>query len=230
MFSNSLEKRIGYVFYDSEIKKQALTHKSFANEQGCDFHNERLEFLGDSVFDLCVSSLLMQEYPEADEGDLSKMRASLVNTTALADLALSLSLDKELKLGVSEKKDKGQLKPRLLACVLEALVGAVYVDGGYKPCKKLVRNLVWEKIKEGPVNTDYKSMLQEFTQKKFQKIPMYNTMAVKGPQHQKTFMMQVELDQKILGRGEGNSKKEAAQIAAKNALRKLKFNKYKVNH
>lgn len=216
-----LEKRIGYVFADIQLKKQALTHKSWANEQNSHFHNERLEFLGDAVFDLCVSDLLMQKYPKANEGDLSKMRASLVNTLDLAELALSLSLDKELKLGVSEMKDRGQLKPRLLACVLEALLGAVYLDGGYIPCKKLVKTLVWKQIKKGPVNRDYKSMLQEIVQKKFQRIPLYNMVAVTGPQHQKVFIMEVRLEQKVLGQGKGKSKKEATQFAAQEALKKL---------
>ena len=217
----SLEKRIGYMFTDLQLKTQALTHKSWANEKNSHFHNERLEFLGDAVFDLCVSDLLMQEYPRANEGDLSKMRASLVNTLDLAELALSLSLDKELKLSVSELKDRGHLKPRLLACVLEALVGAVYLDGGYEPCKKLVKKLVGEQIKKGFVNRDYKSMLQEFVQKKFQKIPLYNMVAVKGPQHQKMFIMEVRLEQKVLGQGKGKSKKEATQVAAQEALKKF---------
>ena len=220
-FKTSLEKRIGYTFTNIRLKRQALTHKSWANEKNNHLHNERLEFLGDAVFDLCVSDLLMQEYPQANEGDLSKMRASLVNTLDLADLALSLSLDRELKLGVSEMKDGGQLKPRLLACVLEALVGAVYLDGGYSPCKKLVKKLVWHQIKKGPVNRDYKSMLQEFAQKKFQKIPLYNMVAVKGPQHQKMFIMEVRLEQKVLGQGKGKSKKEATQLAAQEALKKF---------
>ena len=118
----------------------------------------------------------MEEYPRADEGELSKMRASLVNTDDLADLALALNLDQELKLSFSEMRarDKGQLKPRLLACVLEALIGAVYVDGGYKKAKKVVQALMGPAIKEGPVNRDYKSILQEFAQKKLQSTPVYN--------------------------------------------------------
>ena len=218
-----LEKRIGYVFANVQLKKQALTHKSWANEQNNDYHNERLEFLGDAVFDLCVSDLLMQKYPEANEGDLSKMRASLVNTLDLAEVALSISLDKELKLGASEMKDKGQLKPRLLACVLEALLGAVYLDGGYVPCKKLVKKLVWKQIQKGPVNRDYKSMLQEIIQKKYQRIPLYNMVAVAGPQHQKVFIMEVRLEKKVLGQGKGKSKKEATQLAAQEALKKFEY-------
>lgn len=218
---NSLESRIGYSFKDQNLKIRALTHKSLAGERGNEFHNERLEFLGDAVFDLCVSDLLMEAYPEADEGNLSKMRASLVNTNDLAELALCLKLDQDLRLSASEVRDSGQLKPRLLACVLEALVGAVYLDGGYKKAKSLIIRLLGEAIKKGPVNRDYKSLLQEFIQKKFQKIPVYNTVEIKGPQHEKVFVMEVRMDNEILGRGKGSSKKQATQSAAFFALKKL---------
>ncbi|MDE0119275.1 MAG: ribonuclease III [Bdellovibrionales bacterium] len=217
----SLESRIAYSFKNQNLKVRALTHKSLAGEKRNNFHNERLEFLGDAVFDLCVSDLLMEEYPSADEGELSKMRASLVNTQDLADLALFLGLDKDLKLSAAEERDRGQLKPRLLACVLEALVGAVYLDGGYKQAKKLVIRLVGEAIKTGPVNKDYKSLLQEFIQKKFQKVPTYSTVEIKGPQHDKVFVMEVQMDQEVLGQGRGSSKKQATQEAALAALNKL---------
>ncbi len=217
----SLESRIGYSFKSRNLKMQALTHKSLAGERGNDFHNERLEFLGDAVFDLCVSDLLMEEYPSADEGELSKMRASLVNTNDLADLALILKLDRDMRLSASEVRDSGQLKPRLLACVLEALVGAVYLDGGYKKAKKMVARLVGEAVKRGPVNRDYKSLLQEFIQKKFQKTPVYNTVTIQGPQHDKIFIMEVQMDNRILGKGKGSSKKQATQSAALSALKEL---------
>ena len=220
----ALEKSINYYFKDQNLKFLALTHKSFANEKGrFSSHNERLEFLGDAVFDLCISDLLMKEHPEADEGDLSKMRASLVNTDTLADLALSLNLDQHLKLGVSESRDRNQLKPRLLACVLEALVGAVYLDGGYKSAQKVVIGLVEQKIKEGIENKDYKSILQEFVQKKFRKIPAYTTINITGPQHEKIFLMKVQVGEQVLGKGEGKSKKQATQSAALAALKKLEI-------
>ena len=217
----SLESRIGYSFKDQNLKLQSLTHKSFAGEKGNNFHNERLEFLGDAVFDLCVSHLLMDQYPYVDEGELSKMRASLVNTNDLADLALFFKLDQDLRLSASEERDKGQLKPRILACVLEAIVGAVYLDGGYKKAKNLVARLVGETIKKGPVNRDYKSFLQEYIQKKYQKVPVYDTVAIKGPQHDKIFVMEVQMEQKVLGTGTGSSKKQATQDAAFSALKKL---------
>ena len=218
---SSLEARIGYFFKNQDLKERALTHKSLAGEKGNEFHNERLEFLGDAVFDLCVSDLLMETYPNASEGELSKMRASLVNTQDLAELALYLKLDQDLRLSTSEARDSGQLKPRLLACVLEALIGAVYIDGGYKQAKKIVARFLGEAIKKGPVNRDYKSLLQEFIQKKYQKVPTYNTVDVTGPQHEKVFVMEVQMDNRILGRGKGPSKKQATQSAAFSALKKL---------
>ena len=221
-----LEKRIGYSFKNTQLKTQALTHKSHANENGHEQHNERLEFLGDAVFDLCVSDLLMAEYPTADEGDLSKMRASLVNTIDLSELALQLKLDQDIKLGTSEMRDKGRLKPRLLACVLEAIIGAVYLDGGYQKTQQIVKMILGQKIKEGPVNRDYKSILQEFVQKKFQKIPMYHTVSVSGRQHEKIFAMKVCLENNSLGEGKGKSKKEATQAAALSALKKLGVSPY----
>ena len=220
---SSLENRIGYSFKNQNLKIRALTHKSLARERGDDFHNERLEFLGDAVFDLCVSDLLMQTYPNADEGELSKMRASLVNTNDFADLALFLKLDQDLRLSTSEVRDKGQFKPRLLACVLEALVGAVYLDGGYKKAKKMVKDLLGDAIQKGPVSRDYKSLLQEFIQKKHQTVPTYNMVEVEGPQHEKIFVMEVKIDQEILGIGKGSSKKQATQDAAFVALKKLKI-------
>jgi len=220
--TGDLEKRIGYFFKNQELKVQALTHKSLADAKGNNFHNERLEFLGDAVFDLCVSDMLMEEYPEANEGELSKMRASLVNTKDLAESALKFKLDKNILLSHSEIRDKGQFKPRLLACVLEALVGAVYVDGGYKNAKKLVRLLLGDSIKKGPVNRDYKSLLQEIIQKKFKTVPVYNILETTGPQHDRIFIMEVRLDQKILGTGRGSSKKQATQSAALAALKMIK--------
>ena len=149
------------------------------------------------------------------------MRASLVNTNDLAELALSLKLDQELLLSFSEIQDKGQFKPRLLACVLEALVGAVYLDGGYKKSKKLIKHLLGPAIKKGPVNRDYKSLLQEFTQKKFQKVPNYSILEIKGPPHDKVFVMEAQMNNRILGTGTGTSKKQATQSAALSALKKM---------
>ena len=218
--TDSLESRLRYSFKNKNVKLEALTHKSLAGERKDEFHNERLEFLGDAVFDLSVSDLLMKAHPKADEGTLSKMRASLVNTNDLAELALSLKLDQDLLLSAGEARDRGQLKPRLLACVLEALVGAIYVDGGYIKAKKVVEHLMWSAIQKGPINRDYKSLLQEFVQKKYQKTPSYNTVKVTGPHHEKMFVMAVQVDNQTWGTGRGPNKKQAEQEAALSALRK----------
>ena len=217
-----------YTFKNPQLKIEALTHKSHANEQGHDRHNERLEFLGDAVLDLCISDLLMAEYPTADEGDLSKMRACLVNTEDLAELAQELKLDQDIKLGSSEKRDQqhGHLKPRLLAGVVEALIGAVYLDGGYAKVKKAIERIMGQKVKQGPVNRDYKSILQEFMQKKFQKTPHYTLVKITGKPHEKQFVMQAGLEKKILGQGTGRSKKQATQSAALSALKHLKVTPY----
>ena len=217
---DSLENRLGYFFKDQNIKIKALTHKSLAGERGNEFHNERLEFLGDAVIDLFVSELLMSAYPKADEGTLSKMRSALVNTNDLAHLALSLKLDQELRLSAGEVRDRGQLKPRLLACVMEALVGAVYVDGGWDKARELVQKLMAPAIQKGPINKDYKSFLQEFVQKKYQKIPSYRTVKVIGPHHEKVFIMEVWVGEELWGTGRGSSKKQAEQSSALFALRK----------
>ena len=217
---DSLESRLRYSFKNKSIKLEALTHKSLAGQRGNEFHNERLEFLGDAVFDLSVSDLLMKAHPQADEGTLSKMRSSLVNTNDLANLALSLKLDKELLLSDGEVRDRGQLKPRLLACVMEALVGAVYVDGGYIKAKKVVEHLMGPSIQKGLINDDYKSLLQEFVQKKRKNPPSYNTVKIIGPQHDKVFVMEVLVGNKQWGVGKGSSKKQAEQLAALEALKK----------
>ena len=216
----SLEGRLGYFFKNKSIKEEALTHKSLAGKRGNTFHNERLEFLGDAVFDLSVSDLLMKAHPKADEGDLSKMRSALVNTHDLAELALSLKLDQELLLSEGATRNKGQLNPRLLACGLEALIGAVYVDGSYKKAKKVVERLMWPAIQKGPINRDYKSLLQEFVQRRYQKTPSYSTVKVIGPSHKKTFVMEVRVGSHIWGKGKGLNKKQAEQSAALFALRK----------
>ncbi len=216
-----LENQIGYRFKNQNLKNMALTHKSITGRERVEEHNERLEFLGDSVFDLCVSDLLMNKYPEADEGDLSKMRSSLVNTEELANLALSIKLDQYLKLRVPEEQEREQLTPRLLACVMEALIGAVYKDGGFTKTQKVITRLLNPRINKGIINRDYKSILQEFTQKKFRKIPSYNIVHIKGPPHDKVFLMEVKVGVKSLGEGEGKSKKQATQSAALQALKKL---------
>ncbi len=219
--------QIHYSFKNPALLLQALTHKSYAKELDHEDHNERLEFLGDAVLEICVSDLLMKEHPIADEGDLSKMRAALVNTTDLAKLALDLKLDQAIKLGISEQRDKVKLKPRLLAGLIEAILGAIYLDGGFSKVYKVVKTIMGQSIKAGPINKDYKSVLQEFVQKKFRKTLDYPVISVKRWRRQKTFTIHILMEKKLIGRGQGSSKKQAAQSAALSALKYLRLAPYK---
>ena len=223
---HNLEKSLSYRFKNKHLKDMALTNKACSSHDRTHIlHNERLEFLGDTVFDLCISDMLMTLHPEADEGDLSKMRASLVNTEELARVALSIHLDSHLKWDKTPSPEARSLlrsHPRMLACLLEALVGAVYQDGGFKKAQAVVRRLMKDRITKGIINRDYKSILQEFVQQKFRKIPSYSISHIKGPAHEKVFVMTVRMDNRALGKGEGKNKKQAAQSAALQALKHLK--------
>jgi ribonuclease-3 len=221
---SELEKRIAYKFTKVEFLKEALTHKSFyvESEKKSTFYNERLEYLGDAVLDLIISDVLFHEYPKDEEGPLSQRRAALVSEEVLAEMALSLSLDNELKLGKGEKQLGGQKKSRLLSCVFEAILGAVYLDGGYESAQKVVHHLFYERIKnlgdENNYRKDYKTRLQEEIQKMVSQTPTYVVELEQGPAHDKTFEITVRLGDRVLGRGEGKTKKQAEQLAAQQAL------------
>jgi ribonuclease-3 len=220
----TIEEKVNYCFKESKFLKEALTHKSFyiENEKKSPFYNERLEYLGDAVLDLIISDILYREYPEDEEGPLSQRRAALVSEEFLAEMALSLNLDQDLKLGKGEKQLGGHKKSRLLSCVFEAILGAVYLDGGYEAAKQVVHHLFYEKVKnlgdENNYRKDYKTRLQEEIQKMVSKTPTYIVELEQGPPHDKTFEMTVRLGDKVLGRGEGKTKKQAEQLAAQQAL------------
>lgn len=224
----TFQQRIGYQFNDITLLEQALTHKSFHNEQseGTSVgHNERLEFLGDAVLDLILSDSLMKTFPEATEGELSKTRASLVNETILAEVAKVFEMPRLLRLGRGEILTKGAEKPRLLASTFEALVGAMYLDAGYEPSFKFVQTVFepWiQKMdpKKG-YSTDYKTRLQELTQEKFKSIPKYTIIDEAGPDHEKIFVVEVMIDKEHKFTGQGRSKKLAEQLAAEKALEEL---------
>ena len=224
---NKLEDKLDYIFKDHSLLMRALTHKSYyyesmAKSQG---HNERLEFIGDAVLDLSVGALLMKEYPELDEGPLSKIRASLVNEEALAEMALSLGMDKELRLGRGEVKNGGSHKPRLLASAYEAVVGALFWEAGYdKACEfveKVFRKRLVHLDLKNQYARDYKTHLQERSQELFRAVPFYKVIRDEGPDHNKTFYVEVCLGNKVIGRGKGKSKKQAEQEAACNGLEDL---------
>ncbi len=219
----TLDRFRDFAFQNPELLDLAFTHKSF-NPQAANktsSNNERLEFLGDAVLDLILSDLLMKSFPNDSEGDLTKKRANLVNEATLYELAQVLGLDLLLKVGKAEKESGLTQNSRILASSLEALVGALYLDQGYGICRDFVQGIFQEKLANLSENTfdrDYKTQLQEISQKKNQQIPEYLLIATQGPEHQKVFEIEVKLNGEVLAKGVGKSKKQAEQVAAKLAL------------
>lgn len=229
-YIQDLEQKINYHFNDRELLQIALSHKSFANEYTRRFkkkfkNNERLEFLGDAVLDLAVSECLMAKFDTDTEGALSKKRASLVNEEILAKIAFGLELERCLLLGRGERATGGQNKPRLLACAMEALIGAVFSDSNYLEAKKVVERLFADYILGlNPLldyEKDFKTRLQELCQHRFMMLPTYEISHEIGPAHATHFTSEVQLNGKWISRGSGGSKKSAEQDAAKNALEVL---------
>ncbi len=218
------ESILGYSFQRKELLDLALTHRSSHLRPG-EEHNEKLEFLGDAVLSLAVSDLLMRRFPEASEGDLSKMRASLVNAQVLASKAATLSLGSWLRLGGGEQRSGGREKPSILASAYEAVLGAVYLDGGFTPAYELVSRHFTDELGEKSRVTlfDSKTRLQEITQKIFKETPIYTVIETRGPDHQRLFISQVSIAGKLYGRGEGSTKKSADQAAASQTLAMLKL-------
>lgn len=222
--AESLFGRLGYEFQDLEILETALTHKSYHNEnkETVHFDNERLEFLGDSVLGLILSAHLMKRFPNESEGILSKRRAALVNEETLREVALALGLETRLRLGRGEQHTSGGSKPRLLASTFEAILGAVYLDGGLVPASTLIERLFEEKIVDASseiyFERDYKTRLQEMMQKSVGEPPHYSLISAEGPEHKKTFEVELRLKSKVISIGRGKSKKQAEQDAARQAM------------
>lgn len=218
----SLQKTLGYSFREIKLLNKALTHKSYVNETGEDLkHNERFEFLGDSVLDLIVSEYMVRKYGDYNEGVLSKIRAGVVNESCLAKLALKIDLGAFLLLGRGEEMSGGRKKASLLANAYEALAGAIYFDSDLNTAAKVLLPGIKKEIKnyiETPESRDYKSDLQEYTQNKLSCIPAYKVTKEVGPDHEKQFEVVVSMKSKNHGTGMGRSKKEAEQAAAKMAL------------
>lgn len=215
--------KLGYVFAEADLLHQAFTHASFVNEQtGAGLKdNERLEFLGDAVLDLAISQMLMEAFEEAEEGDLSKLRAMLVDEAGLCRVALDLGLGGYVRLGKGEAQSGGREKPSILADTMEALLGALYLDAGFDKSLEIIRRLfspVLERLMQGAVFNDFKSRLQEHTQQCLKSTPRYRLVEELGPAHDKTFKVEVTLAGRKLAEGEGKSKKEAEQKAAREAL------------
>jgi ribonuclease III len=216
-----LEKDLGYSFSDVSLLVRALTHVSYNREQGAG-HNEVPEFLGDAVLDLAVSDLLICSFPEKTEGDLSRMRAALVNSTVLAEKSALLNLGSMLRLGKGEERSGGRGKPSILAGAFEALLGAVYQDGGYEAARAVVERYFASDVKKKRLGLhDYKTRLQEISQMLFHAPPTYRLLFESGPDHDKRFVTEILVGGKVLGKGEGKTKKQSEQQAAKKALREL---------
>lgn len=225
--SIELQSRLGHEFRQTDLLRVALTHRSyhFENKTRSPGHFERLEFLGDTVLDLIISELLMERYPDVGEGTLSKWRASLVNETTLGAIAREFDLAKFLYLGKSEEVQRAQARARLLASAYEALLAAVYLDGGLPAAQALVRRHFDARLNDLTVadgfNADFKTKLQEWAQAKHHVTPEYRLVDAAGPEHQKRFRYAVLIGDQFLGQGEGGSRKAAEQDAAHVALKTL---------
>ena len=223
----TLQQAIAYRFRDRGLLEHAMTHTSRANEDvsGGVRDNESLEFLGDAVLGFLIADLLFNEFPEHDEGQKSKIKAALVSTTTLARLAERLSLGEHLLLGRGEEKTGGRQKQALLADSYEALIAAIYLDGGVEHVRAFVARefaaLVEEARRVGAAGQDYKSALQELVQSRSESLPEYRLIGTVGPDHRKLFQVEVVVNGEAVAEASGTSKKEAEQEAAKLALEKL---------
>jgi ribonuclease III len=220
---SEFEQRIGYTFQRRDLLRRALTHKSYSHEAK-DFdvrHNETFEFLGDSVLGFVIGDLLFQHFPALDEGALSKMKAYLVSAPSLAKKAHQYGMGDVILLGVGEEKTGGRKKDSLLANLFEAVIAAVYLDGGIEAARKVIEETFAGEIREIDEDDllfhDYKTALQEVAQARGLQLPDYSVVAEVGPDHDKRFVVEVRLGG-LSARGEGSSKKEAQQQAARHAL------------
>ena len=218
----ALQKELGYSFKDPSLLVKALTHVSYDRKK-TGSNNEVLEFLGDAVLDLAISDLLIRRFPERSEGDLSRMRAGLVNSAILAEKGSALALGPRLLLGKGEERSAGRRKESILAGAFEALLGGVYQDGGYEPAQRIVeRYFAADVIERTLGQQDYKTRLQEISQLLFRVPPVYRLLSETGPDHAKCFITEISVGGKVLGTGEGKSKKQSEQEAAKQALNELR--------
>ena len=223
----TLEEKIGYTFRDPTLLENALTHSSYANEhreKGMP-SNERLEFLGDSIQGLVVADHLYRTRPDLPEGDLTRIRAALVCESSLVEVAKSLDLGSYLKLGKGEESGGGRRRPSILADAVEAVLAAVYLDGGIEKARALIHRVLLDKGQEEVVESrrrDCKTELQELVQRKPNQVLHYELVSESGPDHAKVFAVAVTLNGQTVGLGSGHSKKEAEQSAARCALEQLK--------
>ena len=220
---SALERALEVSFGDPAIQEAALTHRSFAFEQGVQPTNERLEFLGDAVLGLVITDLAYRTYPDLSEGELAKLRAAMVNMTMLAEVAKELGLGEAVLLGKGEELSGGRHKASILADAMEAVFGAVYLDRGIEVAREVIEGLFRPRIEayvRGEGDRDYKTSLQELAAQDLGRLPEYRV-EERGPDHEKEFTATVYLAGRELGRGTGRSKKEAEQRAAREAHARL---------
>ena len=208
-----------------DLLNLALCHRSYANETGAGTeNNEKLEFLGDSVLGLVVSEHLFQELPDKNEGDLAKVKSFVVSEDSLSEIARAMKIDNFILIGKGEEFSGGRNKKALLADALEAVTGAYFIDSGFKNCRKFILSYIVDeinKVLENKHKKDYKTLLQEYVQRRFRTYPKYALVQKTGPDHDKTFWIEVKIKDKSYGRGDGKNKKVAEQKAASIAYRSL---------
>jgi len=222
-----LEGRLGHSFRDRGLLEAALTHRSFANEARRDSltarHNERLEFLGDAVIDFVVAGFLYHRFPEMDEGDLTALRAALVRAESLAGFARQIDLGRYLRLGLGEEENGGRERTPLLCATFEAVAGAIYLDHGLEQARAFIEPLIrpaLEQIRAEELYKDAKSEFQVWAQARYNVTPHYRVSGSEGPDHARTFTVQVLVGPEVWGEGRGRSKQVAAQAAAAEAIRR----------
>lgn len=224
-----LQERLGYTFGDRGILLQALTHTSFGHEFMQEKpialrDNERLEFLGDAILDVIVSDILLEAFPNGNEGQLSKMRAAVVNEKTLAQVAKSIGLQDVIRLGKGESQTGGNLKPSILSSTLEALIASIYLDGGFNAVYPVIRHLIapmFADERDLMAFYDHKTQLQEIIQARWKVTPSYHLLQTMGPDHAKIFEVEVRMQGKSLAVASGSSKKEAEQNAARTAIQSI---------
>ena len=215
---------IEYHFHDEKLLRQALTHSSFANEKHLKKHsdNERLEFLGDAVLEIISSEFLYKEYPDKPEGELTKLRASIVCEPTLALCTKDIALGEYLLLGKGEDQTGGRGRKSILSDALEAVIGAIYLDGGFANAKEFIHKYILTDIEHKQLFYDSKTILQEIVQEKGTQPVEYVLIKEEGPDHNKNFTVDARVNGKVMGQGSGHTKKAAEQAAAYQAIRVLK--------
>lgn len=217
-----LEAELDYTFKNSTLLENALTHSSYANEhKGGLTSNERLEFLGDAILGMVVADHLYRTHPDLPEGELTRTRAALVCEESLHEVALRLNLGSYLLLGKGEELGGGRKRPSILADATEAVLAALYLDGGIAQARRTVKKYILERETEKNVDRDHKTALQEFIQRESGRSLCYRLVSESGPDHDKSFVVEVALDGAVVGSGQGRTKKDAEQAAARGAMKTL---------